>query len=608
MESQWFLAPLLLFINYVGGLEIGYHLGCIAPALSPLQDSFPSHFTRNPDGSLTFTAAVWSGVITSAGVLGSGFGSILGGQLADVIGRKYTLLVLILLGSAFSLCSALLPLFELIVVSRFIVGLAVGIDSTVCPLYVSEMARPKQRGAFGTLFNLGINSGVVLSYCMGYVFSPIGTQSWRYVFGFLFVIFALQFIAFVAMPESATWRHNLAEKKKLKRERKQKRKQIAVEQDGEDDKPVDNTISGELNEGIDAEDKEESSTHHTQSSLQVDSDGELDENSNAQGSDTSPQTNHAVDLSDEQTNLPSDSLAAAAQGNKGEMDGIMEDNITGENIELSAPTIADDEPDLELADLDATTKETDTAKTENLENHENLSVSVPDTAYPSHVHPRLIIFWLLFCDVSNVKRLLLGFLLTSALILTGVNSADFFMPTIFEMAGFDHTMVNIGTIAVGAWSLLTTIPGVFLVDRYGRKLLTLGGLVIMGFSMLVCGFNFLFVPPPYVGYVSIGCIAFFFVGFNIGIGTTFFVVLPELPWHPRVRDLAVGLFTGLQWFFSFIFGLAFLPLSILIGIYGVYWLLAAVCIVTCVLLFFLLPETMHRQKSQDGGIEGENKV
>lgn len=72
-----------------------------------------------------------------------------------VIHRKKSLLinnVLAIIGALLMGFSKLAKSYEMIIIGRFFVGLNCGLNSGLCPMYITELAPVNIRGAVGVLF------------------------------------------------------------------------------------------------------------------------------------------------------------------------------------------------------------------------------------------------------------------------------------------------------------------------------------------------------------------------------------------------------------------------------------------------------------------------
>ena len=134
------------------------------------------------------------------------FGCVLGcffaGRLADRYGRKKLLVSVAMLFAATSAATALAPSFILFVTARFLGGLAVGGVSLLSPMYVAEVSPPSIRGRLGTLYQLSIVVGIIVSYGINFLLRNTGTNNWRWMF-LTGIVPSAVFLLFVALaPES----------------------------------------------------------------------------------------------------------------------------------------------------------------------------------------------------------------------------------------------------------------------------------------------------------------------------------------------------------------------------------------------------------------------
>ena len=97
------------------------------------------------------------------------FGGIIIGKPTSEIGRKKTLFII-------GICAVTgwisLPLTQksfkwLAFISRGLLGLTVGSFSSICPLYITELAPIDHRGSYGVLNQFGVVIGACLSYGLG---------------------------------------------------------------------------------------------------------------------------------------------------------------------------------------------------------------------------------------------------------------------------------------------------------------------------------------------------------------------------------------------------------------------------------------------------------
>ncbi|ORY82336.1 general substrate transporter [Leucosporidium creatinivorum] len=174
----------------LSGLLFGYDTGVISGALVNIGTDLDGR-------SLTDVEKEWVGASTSCGAL---FGGLLGGNLADKIGRKWVLAV----GDVFFVLGAVLIAasysLEQIIVGRVVLGFGVGIAAAVTPMYLSELAPTRFRGTLVTIQSLMITGGQVISYGMGAGMTFKG--GWRALFAISIIPAAGQAAFIHWLPES----------------------------------------------------------------------------------------------------------------------------------------------------------------------------------------------------------------------------------------------------------------------------------------------------------------------------------------------------------------------------------------------------------------------
>lgn len=145
------------------------------------------------------------GIAMASALYGTVVGSLLGGWPADRFGRKATLLwigVLYLLGAV---GSALAPNVEVFIAARVIGGLGIGISTVVAPMYISEIAPPKQRGRLAGMFQFNIVFGILVAFVSNALLAGIGEHAWRWMLGVAAFPSMLYALFCLGLPESPRW-------------------------------------------------------------------------------------------------------------------------------------------------------------------------------------------------------------------------------------------------------------------------------------------------------------------------------------------------------------------------------------------------------------------
>jgi MFS transporter, SP family, arabinose:H+ symporter len=159
----------LAITGALGGLLFGFDIAIITGA--------------GPFISRTFVLSdLGLGWAFSSLLFGCVLGCFVAGKLTDRYGRRMLLILVAALFAVTSIATALAGDFTIFVTARFFGGIAVGGVSLLSPMYVAEVAPPHLRGRMGTLYQLSIITGVILSYGINYLLRDTGPQNWRWMF------------------------------------------------------------------------------------------------------------------------------------------------------------------------------------------------------------------------------------------------------------------------------------------------------------------------------------------------------------------------------------------------------------------------------------------
>jgi sugar porter (SP) family MFS transporter len=120
-----------------------------------------------------------------------------------MIGRRAVILIAAAVFVLGVLGAALSPTFSFLVVMRFVIGLAVGSASMMVPLYISEVAPPRVRGALVSFNQLALTAGILVAFLVDYVLSSSG--DWRLMFGLATIPAVLLFVGMLTQAESPVW-------------------------------------------------------------------------------------------------------------------------------------------------------------------------------------------------------------------------------------------------------------------------------------------------------------------------------------------------------------------------------------------------------------------
>ncbi|MFE4837274.1 sugar porter family MFS transporter [Arthrobacter sp. NPDC056691] len=178
-----------------GGLLFGYDTGVINGALRPM----------TADLGLT---PITEGIVTSSLLFGAAAGAVGGGRLADTWGRRKTIILLAVLFLVGALSCVFAPSFEVMVVGRIILGLAVGGASSVVPVYLAELAPYEIRGSLAGRNELMIVIGQLAAFAVNAIIGNIWGEFggvWRIMLAVAAVPAVALFLGMLRMPESPRW-------------------------------------------------------------------------------------------------------------------------------------------------------------------------------------------------------------------------------------------------------------------------------------------------------------------------------------------------------------------------------------------------------------------
>jgi MFS family permease len=124
----------------------------------------------------------YAGVTIAITLLGWGIGGIVGGVLADYIGRKRMMIVAILAYSLLTGLTAFAWSWTSFVVLRFIVGLALGSEWGTGTSMMAEMWPDGTRGKGAGLMQCGLGIGFFVASAVWFFVSGGGPSAWRVMF------------------------------------------------------------------------------------------------------------------------------------------------------------------------------------------------------------------------------------------------------------------------------------------------------------------------------------------------------------------------------------------------------------------------------------------
>jgi major inositol transporter-like SP family MFS transporter len=436
-----FLAKLTV-ISTLGGLLFGYDTGVISGALLYMKDD------------LNLTTQSEAVVVTSLLFPGAAIGALLGGKLADVLGRKGSLLVCAGLFLVGALLCAVAPNFTIMVIARIILGLGVGAAAATCPLFLAEMAPADRRGRMVTINELMIVTGQMLAFIVNAVLDAVidDPHVWRWMLGVASIPAVALFAGMFFLPDSPRW--------------------YAVK-------------------------------------------GRLDDTKRV-------------------LNLSRDPAEAAEEFNV---------------IAAHAQRDLKEDKGAAMRDL---------------------------KAFP----------WMR-------RTLWIGMGLATVQQATGINTVNYYAPTILESTGLGVSAALIATIAVGVTSVVMTIVGIILLGKFNRRPLLLVGFSGVAASQAVLALSFLLPESSFRSYLILACMLLFVAFVQGFIGTLVWLLLSEI-FPMTIRGFAMGIAVFTLWCVNALISFIFPLLVEASGATVTFGLFVLVNLCSIFFVYKFVPETRGR--------------
>ncbi|BGO94004.1 hypothetical protein NBRC10512v2_002725 [Rhodotorula toruloides] len=210
------------------------------------------------------------------------------------------------------------------------------------------------------------------------------------------------------------------------------------------------------------------------------------------------------------------------------------------------------------------------------------------------------------------NRLVIGFLIMAAQNMSGINSINYYSPTLFSSIGITDVTLYTGIYGViKAASSLVFFA--FLVDTVGRRLpLILGG-TCSGFFMLYIAV-FLKVGDPngqevlshstkMGGQAATAFLFLFSVSYSMSWNGLAWVIYPT-----RIRGACAAWTAAAQWLFQFIIARETPDMIASMGAWGTFLLFSMFNFLSAVFAFFFIPETKGKSLEEMDDLFGVKRI
>src|SRR5689334_20837007 len=195
----------IVAVATIGGFLFGYDSGAVNGTQDGLMKAFnlvPGSWS--PSNGLGFTVASL--------LIGCFIGAFFAGRLADLIGRRNTMMLAAALFLVGALVQGAAPSQIIFVIARICGGMAVGAASVLSPAYISEVAPAEIRGRLTTVQQIMIITGLTAAFVVNFFLARnagastatlwAGIKAWRWMYLMQAVPASIFLVALFLIPES----------------------------------------------------------------------------------------------------------------------------------------------------------------------------------------------------------------------------------------------------------------------------------------------------------------------------------------------------------------------------------------------------------------------
>ncbi|XP_066985236.1 solute carrier family 2, facilitated glucose transporter member 1 isoform X17 [Macrobrachium rosenbergii] len=195
-----------IFAAVLGMFQFGYNTGVINAPQSVIEnfigDCWKERYNKNIEGGIQ--DLIWS-IAVSIFAIGGMIGGFCGGSIGHRFGRKKGLLLNNLLGVGGACLMGFSQMsysFEMLILGRLVIGINCGLNTSLVPMYISEIAPLNLRGGLGTVNQLAVTVGLLLSQVLGIEQLLGNSNAWPILLGLAIVPAVMQMVLLPVCPES----------------------------------------------------------------------------------------------------------------------------------------------------------------------------------------------------------------------------------------------------------------------------------------------------------------------------------------------------------------------------------------------------------------------
>ncbi|MGU3431653.1 sugar porter family MFS transporter [Actinomycetes bacterium M1A6_2h] len=176
---------------------------------------------------------------------------------------------------------------------------------------------------------------------------------------------------------------------------------------------------------------------------------------------------------------------------------------------------------------------------------------------------------------------------------TGINTVNYYAPTILEESGLGVSASLVSTIAVGVTSVVMTIVGIVLLGFVSRRRMLTIGFVGVATSQAALALVFLLPESTVRSYVILAAMIVFVAFVQCFIGTCVWLLLSEI-FPLAIRGFAMGIAVFVLWSTNAAISFLFPILNSALGSTGTFGIFVVINVASIVFVRKLVPETKGR--------------
>lgn len=173
---------------------------------------------------------------------------------------------------------------------------------------------------------------------------------------------------------------------------------------------------------------------------------------------------------------------------------------------------------------------------------------------------------------------------------TGINTVNYYAPSILERSGLGVSASLVATVAVGLTSVLMTVLGIWLLGFIGRRRMLIIGFFGVVASQALLAVVFLLPQSDIVSYAILAAMMLFVAFVQCFIGTCVWLLLSEI-FPLAIRGFAMGIAVFALWTVNAAISFLFPILVVSLGSTGTFTVFVLVNIVSLVFVAKVVPET-----------------